>query len=94
MPPIEDCPCWRSHLLLQSAPKPEFWFGESVDFRWNDENSGEFRAERGVVVGVAWNHVERGWEYIITWISSTVSDYADYPIFDGNFVPEETLCRP
>jgi len=57
MPPIEDCPCWRSHLLLQSAPKPEFWFGESVDFRWNDENSGEFRAERGVVVGVAWNHV-------------------------------------
>jgi len=99
MSSIDDCPCWRSHLLLQSTPKPNFWFGESVDFRWNDENTGESRAETGIVVGVAWNHREPGWEYIVTWISSTVPDDPNYPpdnypIFDGNFVPEGILCKP
>lgn len=94
MPPIEDCPCWRSHLLLSATPKPKFWFGENVDFRCNDETTGEPRTETGIVVGVAWNHSDPSWEYIVTWISSTVPDFAHYPIYSGEFVPEGTLCRP
>lgn len=94
MPPIEDCPCWRSHLLLSATPKPNFWFGESVDFCWNDEATGEPRAETGIVVGVAWNHSDPSWEYVITWISSTVPDDTNYPIYSGEFVPEKTLSKP
>ena len=98
MPPITgNCLCWRLQILTLGAenPLPEYWFGEFVDFRWNDENTGEARAETGVIVGVAWSQEAREWRYIVTWLSSTV-EYGDdhYPIFSEEFVPEEVLCRP
>lgn len=99
MPPIEGCRvCRRLQFFTFSLgveiPTPEFWFGEFVDFCWNDENTGEHHCETGVVVGVAWNQVGQEWQYIITWLSSTVDFESNYPIFDMNFVAEEVLCRP
>jgi hypothetical protein len=72
---------------------PKYWFGEFVDFCWNDENSGESHSETGVVVGVAWNNADREWNYIITWLSSTINLEGNYPILDMNFVAEEVLCK-
>jgi len=97
MPPIcSDYLDWRSQLFTFGAENssPKYWFGEFVDFCWNDENSGEPHSETGVVVGVAWNNADREWEYIVTWLSSTAYPEGNYPISDMNFVAEEILCRP
>lgn len=85
---------WRSQLFTFSAENltPKHWFGEFVDFCWNDENSGEPHAETGVVVGVVWNHREREWQYIVVWLSSTIDPDGNYPIFSEELVPEEMLC--
>ena len=64
-----------------------------MDFCWNDENSGEPHSETGVVVGVVWNQIERKWQYIVTWLASTIDPDGDYPISDMNFVVEENLCK-
>ena len=76
------------------TPKPKFWFGDSVNFCWNNENSGEPHSETGVVVGVAWNNADREWECIVTWLSSSTHPEGNYPISDMNFVAEEILCKP
>ena len=86
---------WRSQLFTFGAENltPKYWFGEFVDFCWNDENSGEPHCETGVVVGVAWNNSDREWNYIVTWLTSTVDPDGSYPIVDMNFVAEEVLCK-
>jgi hypothetical protein len=75
-------------------PTPEYWFGDFVDFCWKDENTGEPHSETGVIVGVAWNQESREWEYIVTWLSSSLYPEGNYPISDMNFVPEDILCKP
>jgi hypothetical protein len=73
---------------------PKYWFGEFVDFCWTDENSGEPHSETGIVVGVVWSQEAREWQYIVTWLSSTVEfDDDHYPIFSQEFVAEEVLCK-
>lgn len=98
MPPITgNCLCWRLQILTLGAenPTPEFWFGEFVDFCWKDENTGEHHCETGVIVGLAWSQEAREWQYIVTWLSSSLDlDDDHYPIFSEEFVPEEVLCRP
>ena len=86
---------WRSQLFNFGAENltPKYWFGEFVDFCWIDENSGEPHSETGVVVGVAWNNADREWNYIITWLASTIDPEGNYPISDLNFVAEEVLCK-
>jgi hypothetical protein len=94
MPPLEDRQQGRSQLFTFSAtPKPEFWFGERVDFFWNDEDSGDRHSETGEIVGVAWNFLEQEWQYIVIWLSSTADPDGNYPIFDGNFVTAEVICK-
>jgi|GEM_PF-2000717 len=98
MSPIEDRRQTRrlqffTFSLGAEIPSPEFWFGDFVDFCWRDERTGEPHSETGVVVGVAWNHTDREWDYIVTWLSSTAYPQAQYPIFDGNFVAEGVLCK-
>jgi hypothetical protein len=39
--------------------EPEFWFGELVDFVWNDETTGEAHSETGKVIGVAWDFMAK-----------------------------------
>lgn len=99
MPPITgNCLCWRLQLFAlrfgAEISTPEFWFGEFVDFCWKDEITGQPHSETGVIVGVIWNQVEREWQYVVAWLSSTV-EYGDdhYPIFSQEFVPGEVLCR-
>lgn len=99
MPPISsNCLCWRLQFFAFTSgveiPNPEYWFGEFVDFCWNDENTGEPHSETGVVVGVAWNQESREWEYVVTWLSSSRHPEGNYPIFDMHFVAEQVLCRP
>lgn len=99
MPPIEDR---RQTGRLQfftfslgvEIPSPEFWFGEFVDFCWRDENTDQPQSETGVIVGVVWNQREREWQYMITWLSSTIDPDGNYPFFSEELVPEETLCKP
>ena len=78
---------------LPGIAAPEFWFGEKVEFRWVDENSGKHHTERGQIVGASWNHPENQWEYAVTWHSSTAYPASEYPIFDGNFVTARELCK-
>jgi hypothetical protein len=88
---------WRSQLFNFGAENssPEFWFGEFVDFCWTDEeNTGEHHCETGIVVGVTWSQEAREWQYIVTWMSSTLDLDDHYPIFSKEFVSEEVLCRP
>lgn len=95
MPPIcSDWLDWRSQLFTFGAENltPEFWFGEFVDFCWNDEQTGEPHCETGVIVGVVWNQREREWQYMMTWLASTIDPDGNYPIFSEELVPEETLC--
>lgn len=66
--------------LLPGIHKPEFFFGEVVEFRWTDENNDEAHSERGEVVGVLWNFPQARWEYSVTWLSSTAYPASDYPI--------------
>jgi hypothetical protein len=75
------------------APKPEFWFGDSVSFCWTDEKSGQHHSETGEIVGVVWNDADKLWEYMVTWLSSTAYPQSNYPIFDGNLVSPEVLCK-
>lgn len=79
---------------LTGRPLPEFWFGERVSFRWVDENTGQPHSESGVVVGAVWNHIDQEWQYMVTWLSSTIDPDGNYPIFSEELVPEETLCKP
>ena len=98
MPPRSDCHCWRLQYftfgLGVEIPTPEFWFGDFVDFCWNDENTGVHHCETGVIVGIVWNNTNREWQYMITWLSSTI-EYGDdhYPIFSEELVPGEVLCK-
>ena len=98
MPPLSDCHCWRLQFFIFGLgvenPTPEYWFGEFVDFCWNDENTGEHHCETGIVVGVAWSQEAREWQYIVTWLSSTLDLDDHYPIFSEEFVSEEVLCKP
>ncbi len=96
MPPLEDRPYWRSQLFTfgVTIPKPEFWFGECVDFCWTDENTKQPHSETGVVVGVVWNHKNQEWHYVVTWLSSTIDLDSNYPIFSEEMVSEEVLCKP
>lgn len=97
MPPISaNCLCWRLQFFTFSLgvenPFPEFWFGEFVDFCWRDERTGEPHSETGIIVGAVWNQVEREWQYVVTWLSSTI-DHGNYPIFSQELVPGEVLCK-
>lgn len=83
----------RPQLLSCQTPKPEFWFGDSVDFWWNDETTGVRHSETGEIVGVVWNDADKIWEYMVTWLSSTAYPQSNYPIFDGNLVSPEVLCK-
>lgn len=78
---------------LPGTPKPEFWFGEKVEFCWTDETSGKHHTESGEIVGANWNHPEAQWEYQITWHSSTAYPSSEYPIFDGNLVTADVLSK-
>jgi hypothetical protein len=95
---LSDCHCRRLQFftfgLGVEFPTPEYWFGDFVDFCWNDENSGEPHSETGVIVGIAWNSADREWEYIVTWLCSSAYPEGNYPISDMNFVAEGILCRP
>lgn len=79
--------------FFNNLGKPEFWFGDMVDFRWNDEESGEPHSETGKVVGVAWDFSEKEWEYRIMWLSSTIYPAENYPLEDGNFVTAGVICK-
>ena len=52
---------------LPGVRKPEFWFGEKVEFQWIDEISGKSHFECGEIVGATWNSPEAQWEYAVTW---------------------------
>ncbi|MEG4484824.1 hypothetical protein [Microcoleus sp. D2_18a_B4] len=78
---------------LPGIKKPEFWFGEKVEFTWTDENSGQFHTERGEIVGANWNQPDNQWEYAVTWLSSTAYPTDNYPIADSNFVTADILSR-
>jgi|SRR6476469_986736 len=78
---------------LPKAPKPEFWFGEKVEFCWVDETSGKHHTERGEIVGANWNQPENQWEYQVTWLHSTAYPSTKYPIFDGNLVTPDVLSK-
>jgi len=87
-------PVPRPQLFTSTeAPKPEFWFGDTVDFWWNDETTGVRHSETGEIVGVVWNDADKIWEYMVTWDSSTAYPQSNYPIFDGNLVSPEVLCK-
>ncbi|MEG4273836.1 MULTISPECIES: hypothetical protein [unclassified Microcoleus] len=86
-------PATKSEQPLPGAHKPEFWFGEKVEFCWIDETSGKHHTESGEIVGANWNHPEVQWEYQITWHSSTAYPASEYPIFDGNLVTADVLSR-
>lgn len=97
MSPIEDRRQTRrlqffTFSLGLEIPTPEFWFGEFVDFCWNDENTGEAHCETGVIVGIVWSQEAREWKYVVTWLSSTVDHDGNYPIFSEELVPGEVLC--
>jgi hypothetical protein len=84
----------RPHLFsFCQAPKPEFWFGDVVDFWWNDEITGVRHSETGEIVGVVWNDADKIWEYMVTWLSSTAYPQSNYPIFDGELVTAGVICR-
>ena len=95
MPHTADCLCGRSQLFTfaPDTPKPEFWFGDSVTFCWNDETAEQPFSETGEVIGVAWNPRENFWEYLVVWVSSTAYPASSYPIFDGNFVTAGEVCK-
>ena len=79
---------------LPGICKPEFWFGEKVEFCWIDETCGKTHFERGEIVGASWNSPEAQWEYAVIWLNSTAAQSADeYPIFDGNFISADVLSR-
>ncbi|MEG3960133.1 hypothetical protein [Microcoleus sp. herbarium2] len=80
---------------LKNRPLPEFWFGELVSFYWNDEDSDTLQpySETGEVIGVIWNPREGYWEYTVTWLSSTAYPQSEYPLYDGNFLTGEELCK-
>lgn len=78
--------------LGTEIPSPEFWFGEFVDFCWRDEQTGEPHSETGVVVGVVWNQGDREWQYMVAWLTSTIDPNGNYPFFNQELVPGETLC--
>ena len=79
--------------LVPGASKPEFWFGELVEFRWIDENSGKHHTEQGEIVGANWNHPEHCWEYAVTWLNSTAYPATEYPIFDSNLISADVLSK-
>ena len=79
--------------LSRGASKPEFWFGEQVQFTWTDETSGKHHRETREIVGANWNHPEAQWEYAVTWLSSTAYPASEYPIFDSNLVTATVLSR-
>lgn len=78
---------------LPGIAKPEFWFGEKVEFCWIDENSGKHHTEQGQIVGANWNHPEAQWEYTVTWLNSTAYPQSEYPIFDSNLISADVLSR-
>ncbi len=78
---------------LKDFPVPEFWFGDRVSFCWNDEDTEQPYSETGQVIGVTYDPRENKWEYAVIWLSSTTYSQDDYPIFDGNFVTAEELCK-
>ena len=78
---------------LPGIAKPEFWFGEKVEFTWIDETSGQHHTESGEIVGANWNHPEAQWEYTVTWLSSTAYPTGDYPIFDNNLISADVLSK-
>jgi hypothetical protein len=83
----------RPQLLSCQTPKPEFWFGDSVDFWWNDETTGARHSETGEVVGVIWNDADKLWEYSVIWLKSTAYSQDDYPICDGQLVTAGVVCK-
>lgn len=78
---------------LPGICKPEFWFGEKVEFHWIDEISGKSHFERGQIVGANWNSAEAQWEYAVTWLNSTAHPADEYPIFDGNLISADVLSK-
>lgn len=78
---------------LPGIAKPEFWFGEKVEFKWIDETSGKRHTECGEIVGASWNSPEAHWEYAVTWINSTAYPASEYPIFDSNLITADTLSK-
>ena len=78
---------------LKNRPLPEFWFGELVSFCWEDEDTEQPYSETGEIIGVVWNPREGYWEYNVTWLSSTAYPANSYPVYDGNFLTGEELCK-
>lgn len=95
MPLSDDCLCGRSQLFTfdPETPKPEYWFGDSVSFCWNDEITEQPYSETGEIIGVAWNPRENYWEYAVVWVSSTAYPQFEYPIFDGGFLTAGEVCK-
>jgi hypothetical protein len=92
IPAITNLPA-KSESLLVGVTKPEFWFGDSVDFWWNDETTGDRHSETGEVVGVVWNDADKVWEYSVIWLKSTAYSQEDYPICDGQLVTAGVICK-
>ena len=78
---------------FRQTPKPEFGFGDLVDFFWTDEVSNDRHSETGEVVGIAWNFREQEWEYRVVWLSSTAYPADFYPNSDDHLVSAEVLCK-
>lgn len=78
---------------LPGIAKPEFWFGEKVEFRWVDEISGKSHFECGEIVGATWNSPEAQWEYAVNWHSSTAHPQCEYSVFDNNLVTADVLLK-
>lgn len=74
------------------ATKPEFWFGDLVDYFWTDEETNQDHCETGKVVGAIWNFTEKHWEYRVVWLSSTLHP-EDYPLDDYQLVTADVICK-
>jgi hypothetical protein len=83
----------RPQLLSCQPPKPEFWFGDTVDFRWEDETTGKVQSETGEVIGVNWDFTAEEWEYRIMWTGSTAYPDDYYPMCDGQLVTAGVICK-
>ena len=85
----------RSQQLFSfcQTPKPEFWFGDRVDFFWTDETSGDRHSETREIAGTIWNYSNKQWEYTVVWVSSTAYPDEDYPYSDGRLLGAGELCK-
>jgi hypothetical protein len=75
------------------ATKPEFWFGDLVDYFWTDEETNQRHSETGKIIGAAWDSLKKQWRYRVMWLSSTLHPAKDYPLDDGEFMTADEISK-